>query len=86
VRKFFFDGKKKFRLVSHLAHGVTLSSAIGMYVPIARAIDFESFNGRLTDALLGCEVFDKVLEAKALIKRWRMGYDTVRRIGRRRPR
>ena len=38
----------------------------------------ESFNGKLRDALLNGEVFDTVLEAKVLIERWRVRYDTVR--------
>jgi transposase InsO family protein len=38
----------------------------------------ESFNGRLRDELLDREVFDTLLEAKVLIERWRVGYNTVR--------
>jgi putative transposase len=38
----------------------------------------ESFNGRLRDELLNREVFDTLLEAKVLIERWRVGYNTVR--------
>jgi transposase InsO family protein len=38
----------------------------------------ESFNGKLTDELLDCEVFDTPLEAKVLIERWRVLYNTVR--------
>src|SRR5919202_140460 len=38
----------------------------------------ESFNGKLTDQLLDCEVFDTLLEAKVLIERWRVRYNTVR--------
>src|SRR3954462_14364933 len=38
----------------------------------------ESFNGKLSDELLDCEVFDTLLEAKVLIERWRVGYNTVR--------
>jgi transposase InsO family protein len=38
----------------------------------------ESFNGKLRDELLDREVFDKLLEAKVLIKRWRRAYNTVR--------
>jgi transposase InsO family protein len=38
----------------------------------------ESFNGKLTDELLDCEVFDTLLEARVLIERWRVGYNTVR--------
>jgi transposase InsO family protein len=38
----------------------------------------ESFNGKLTDELLACEVFDTLLEAKVLIERWRVRYNTVR--------
>ena len=38
----------------------------------------ESFNGKLRDELLNGEVFDTVLEAKVLIERWRVRYNTVR--------
>ena len=38
----------------------------------------ESFNGKLTDELLACEVFDTLLEAKVLIERWRVRSNTVR--------
>jgi transposase InsO family protein len=38
----------------------------------------ESFNGRLRDELLNREVFDTLLEAKVLIERWRVEYNTVR--------
>jgi transposase InsO family protein len=38
----------------------------------------ESFNGKLTDELLDREVFDTLLEAKVLIERWRVRYNTVR--------
>jgi transposase InsO family protein len=38
----------------------------------------ESFNGRLRDELLDREVFDTLLEAKVLIERWRVEYNTVR--------
>ena len=38
----------------------------------------ESFNGKLTDELLDREVFDTLLEAKVLIGRWRVRYNTVR--------
>ena len=38
----------------------------------------ESFNGKLRDELLNAEVFDTVLEAKVLIERWRVRYNTVR--------
>ena len=38
----------------------------------------ESFNGKLTDELLACEVFDTLLEAKVLIERFRVNYNTVR--------
>jgi len=38
----------------------------------------ESFNGRLTDELLDGEVFDTLLEAKVLIERFRVIYNTVR--------
>jgi transposase InsO family protein len=38
----------------------------------------ESFNGKLSDELLDCAMFDTLLEAKVLIERWRRGYNTVR--------
>ena len=38
----------------------------------------ESFNGKLSDELLEGEVFDTQLEAKVLIERWRVCYNTVR--------
>ena len=38
----------------------------------------ESFNARLRDELLNGEIFDTLLEAKVLIERWRVHYNTVR--------
>ena len=38
----------------------------------------ESFNGKLADELLEREVFDTLYEAKVLIERWRVRYNTVR--------
>ena len=38
----------------------------------------ESFNGKLRDELLDGEIFDTLLEAKVLIERWRVEYNTVR--------
>ena len=38
----------------------------------------ESFNGRLRDELLNGEVFTSLLEAKVLIERWRVHYNTAR--------
>jgi hypothetical protein len=38
----------------------------------------ESFNGKLSDELLACEMFDTLLEAKVLIERWRRAYNAVR--------
>ena len=38
----------------------------------------ESFNGKLRDELLDREAFDTLLEAKVLIERWRVLYNTVR--------
>ncbi len=38
----------------------------------------ESFNGKLADELLEREVFDTLQEAKVLIERWRVHYNTVR--------
>ena len=38
----------------------------------------ESFNGKLADELLEREVFDTLYEAKVLIERWRVHYNTIR--------
>ncbi len=38
----------------------------------------ESFNGKLRDELLARERFDTLKEAKVLIERWRVHYNTVR--------
>lgn len=38
----------------------------------------ESFNGKLRDELLNGEIFETLLEAKVLIERWRIEYNTVR--------
>lgn len=38
----------------------------------------ESFNGKLRDELLDREIFDTLLEAKVLIARWQVEYNTVR--------
>lgn len=38
----------------------------------------ESFNGKLADELLEREIFDTLYEAKVLIERWRVHYNTVR--------
>ena len=38
----------------------------------------ESFNGKLRDELLNMEVFNTLLEAKVLIERWRVHFNTVR--------
>jgi transposase InsO family protein len=38
----------------------------------------ESFNGKLRDELLNMELFDTLLEAKVLIERWEIHYNTVR--------
>lgn len=37
----------------------------------------ESFNGKLRDELLNGEIFETFLEAKVLIERWRIEYNTV---------
>lgn len=34
----------------------------------------ESFNGRLRDKLLACEIFDTLTEAKVLLEDWRIDY------------
>lgn len=38
----------------------------------------ESFNGKLRDELLNCEIFYTLREAKVLINRWRTHYNSVR--------
>jgi putative transposase len=38
----------------------------------------ESFNGKLRDELLDREVFETLLEAKVLIERWKVEYNTIR--------
>ena len=38
----------------------------------------ESFNGKLRDELLDREIFNTALEAKVLIERWRIDYNTHR--------
>ena len=38
----------------------------------------ESFNGKLRDEVLNREVFDTLLEAKVLVKRWRREYNHIR--------
>jgi transposase InsO family protein len=38
----------------------------------------ESFNGKLRDELLDCEVFNALREAQVLIERWRRHYNAVR--------
>ena len=38
----------------------------------------ESFNGKLRDELLNREVFDTLLEARAVIEDWRKEYNHVR--------
>lgn len=38
----------------------------------------ESFNGKFRDELLDGEIFDTLLEAKVLIERWRLEYNTIR--------
>ena len=38
----------------------------------------ESFNGKLCDELLNGEIFETLLEAKVLIERWRIEYNTIR--------
>lgn len=38
----------------------------------------ESFNSKLADELLEREIFYSLLEAKVLIERWRIEYNTIR--------
>jgi len=45
--------------------------------PIENAY-IESFNGKLRDELLNREIFETLFEAKVLVERWRVEYNTVR--------
>ena len=38
----------------------------------------ESFNGKLRDELLNEEIFYTLKEAKALVEKWRVHYNTIR--------
>lgn len=38
----------------------------------------ESFNGKLRDELLNCEIFDTLMEAKVLVEMWRKEYNHYR--------
>ena len=38
----------------------------------------ESFNGKLCDEVLNCEVFDTLFKAKVLVERWRREYNHTR--------
>jgi len=38
----------------------------------------ESFNGKLRDELLNCEIFDTLTEAKVLVEMWRQEYNRFR--------
>lgn len=38
----------------------------------------ESFNGKMRDELLNREIFDTLTEARVLIERWRIEYNTIR--------
>jgi transposase InsO family protein len=38
----------------------------------------ESFNGKLRDELLNCEIFYSLKEAQILTERWRREYNTIR--------
>lgn len=38
----------------------------------------ESFNGKMRDELLNCEIFDTMAEARVLIENWRAYYNTIR--------
>ena len=38
----------------------------------------ESFNGKLRDELLNGEIFYTLKEAKALVEKWRVHYNTIR--------
>ena len=38
----------------------------------------QSFNGKLRDELLNGKIFETMLEAKVLIERWRVNYNTIR--------
>ena len=38
----------------------------------------ESFNGKVRDELLNCDIFETLFEAKVLIEGWRKEYNTLR--------
>ena len=38
----------------------------------------ESFNGKMRDEVLNCEVFDTIVEAKVVVERWRGEYYHIR--------
>jgi putative transposase len=38
----------------------------------------ESFNGKMRDELLNCEIFDTMQEARVLIEKWRAYYNTIK--------
>jgi transposase InsO family protein len=46
--------------------------------PFGKRLYVESFNGKLRDECLTEEIFKTLLEAQALIERWRHEYNTFR--------
>lgn len=69
-----FSAKKVRRFISSLG---TLPAFIEPGSPWENGY-IESFNGKMRDELLNCEIFDPMQEAKVLIERWRCYYNTIR--------
>jgi hypothetical protein len=58
-----------------------LGNAMAYFIPdhFVRNVGYiESFNGKFRDELLNGEIFYTLKEAKMLIERWRMDYNTFR--------
>src|SRR3712207_8094865 len=53
-------------------------STLFPYTTLFRSGYVESFNGKLRDELLDCEVFNTLKEAQVLIEQWRQHFNTVR--------
>ena len=69
-----FTAKKVRKFISNLG---TLPTFIEPGSPWENGY-VESFNGKMRDELLNCEIFDTMQEAKVLIERWRTYYNTIR--------
>lgn len=69
-----FTAKKVRKFISNLG---TLPAFIEPGSPWENGF-IESFNGKMRDELLNGEIFDTMAEAKVLIERWRVYYNTIR--------